>query len=461
MATESIDKPKRWTRRLRFRLSTLFLLILIICSGLAWFHWKTKTAREQRLAVEEIHRAGGWVVYDYERNSELTYDPLGPVWLETFLGHRFFACVVEARIAGDVDLGSVRRLPRLDDLQVFRDRLPPADAGHLKDLTGLHRLAIHVTDATDEDLQEIGRLSVLNDLTIGWTLTLDGYVLSNTRTEVRPVFPNTQITDVGLAHLGQLGQLQHLRLRNSKISDAGLGHLRGLANLESLDLSETQVTDAGLAHLKPLTRLRQLFLARTQVTDAGLAHLRDRPGLDHLELNETRITDDGVDHLLAMPDLSGLYLNHTRVTDVGVARLPDLPNLRHLGLSGTRVTDVGLSCIGKTEKLQVLSVVRTEITSAGLAHLNNLAHLSVIELGGPNVTDDWLQQVSQLQQLHHLWLYDARVTDDGLLELESLVGLSFLLLLGDSTVTDQGIKRLKAEMPLLTVSRSFPIVVDE
>jgi len=184
MATESIDKPKRWTRRLRFRLSTLFLLILVICSGLAWFHWKTKAAREQRLAVEEIHRAGGWVRYDYERNDELTYDPLGPVWLETFLGRHFFASVVEARITGDVDLGILRKLPRLDDLQLFRGRLTAADAARLEDLTSLHRLTICVKDATDKDLRGVGRLSDLNDLTIGWTITLDGFVLSNTRTEV-------------------------------------------------------------------------------------------------------------------------------------------------------------------------------------------------------------------------------------------------------------------------------------
>ena len=461
MATESVDKPKRWTRRLRFRLSTLFLLILVICCGLAWFHWKTKTAREQRLAVQEIHRAGGWVVYDHERNDELTYDPLGPVWLETFLGSHFFAGVVEVRVTGDVDLVVVCKLPRLDDLQIVRDRLSAADVAHLTDLTGLDRLAVYVKDATDEDLREFGRLSRLDVLMVGTPGTLDEFVLSDARTEVRPVVPNTQVTGAGLAHLSQLGQLRQLHLRNSKISEEGLEHLRGQTNLELLDLSGTDVTDAELEHLVPLTHLKELFLARTQVTDAGLAHLRDRPGLYRLDLKETQITDAGVDHLLTMPDLSMLFLDHTRITDGGVARLKDLPNLRFLGLSGTRVTDAGMSYMREMKQLHSLSIVRTGITPAGLDHLNNLADLNTIELGGPNVTDDSLQQVSRIQQLQHLWLYDARITDEGLLKLKSLIDLRFLLLLGDSTVTDQGIKRLKDELPLLTVSRSFPIVVDE
>ncbi len=461
MAVDSVDKLKPRVRRLRFRLSTLFVLILILCSGLAWFHWKTRAAREQRLAIQEIHRAGGSVRYDYERNDELTYDPLGPVWLETFLGHHFFAGVVEARITGDVDLGIVRKLPRLDDLQIVRDRLSAADADHLEGLTGLDHLAIYVNDATDEDLREIGRLSDLNDLWIGGIGAMDNHVLSDTRTEMRPVLPGTQITDVGLAHLSELGQLRQLHLQNSKVSDAGLGHLRGLANLEFLDLSGTRATDAGVAHLKPLTRLKQLFLSRTDVTDAGLAYLRDRSGLEHLELEETRITDDGIDHLLTVRDLSRLYLDHTRVTDDGVARLKDLPNLRHLGLSGTCVTDVGLSHIGEMKQLQSLSVARTSITPTGLTHLNNLVHLDGLALGGPNVTDGWLKRVSRMQQIQHIWLFDARVTDKGLMELKSLTGLRFVLLLGDTSVTEQGIKLLEDTMPGLSVSRTFPIAVDQ
>lgn len=461
MACESTDEPKSRVRRLRFRLSTLFLLILVLCSGLAWFQWKTKAAREQRWAVQEIHRAGGSVRYDYERNNELTYDPLGPVWLETFLGHHFFACVVEARIMGDVDLEIVRKLPRLDDLQVVRDRLSAADAGHLEGLTGLDHLAIYVNDAIDEEVRAIGRLPRLNDLWVGGIGGMDNCVLSDTRTDVRPVFANTQITDAGLAQLSELGQLRQLHLQNSKVSDAGLRHLRGLANLEFLYLSDTQVTDAGLERLKPLTRLKQLFLSRTDVTDVGLAHLRNRPGFEHLELKETRITDAGMDHLLTLRDLSGLYLDHTRVSDAGVARLKDSPSLRHLGLSGTRVTDVGLSHIGEMKQLQMLSVAKTRITPAGLAHLNNLAHLDGLALGGPEVTDEWLRCVSRMQHIVHLWLFDARVTDKGLMELKSLKGLRFVLLLGETTVTDRGIKRLEDQMPGLDVSRTFPIAVDQ
>jgi hypothetical protein len=86
----------------------------------------------------------------------------------------------------------------------------------LDDLPGLHRLTIYVKDATDEDLREIGRLLRLNHLMVGWTEALDDYVVSDTRTEIRPVVPTTQVTDAGLAHLTRLRELWQLHLRKRR-----------------------------------------------------------------------------------------------------------------------------------------------------------------------------------------------------------------------------------------------------
>ena len=59
-----------------------------------------------------------------------------------------------------------------------------------------------------------------------------------------------------------------------KVTDVGLAHLTGLANLQTLVLTQTKVTDAGLAHLKGLTNLQDLWLGNTKVTEAGVNKLQ-------------------------------------------------------------------------------------------------------------------------------------------------------------------------------------------
>jgi hypothetical protein len=85
-------------------------------------------------------------------------------------------------------------------------------------------------------------------------------------------------TDQGMKHLGELNELEILRLasggESSKITDDGLQHLSGLRRLRVLWLFGTNVSDAGLPKLQELTALHELNLQHTQVTDAGVAKLQ-------------------------------------------------------------------------------------------------------------------------------------------------------------------------------------------
>src|SRR6058998_2388666 len=58
-----------------------------------------------------------------------------------------------------------------------------------------------------------------------------------------------------------------VNLRCTQITDIGLAHMHALTELEALNLGGTKVTDLGLAHLKPLTHLQELALSRTKVAD--------------------------------------------------------------------------------------------------------------------------------------------------------------------------------------------------
>jgi mono/diheme cytochrome c family protein/uncharacterized membrane protein len=85
------------------------------------------------------------------------------------------------------------------------------------------------------------------------------------------------------------------------------------ANIQSLDLAGTKVTDAGLAVVGTMRHLAHLRLERTAITDAGLKSLAGLPELEYLNLYGTKVTDASLPTLKTMPSLAHLYLWGTRV----------------------------------------------------------------------------------------------------------------------------------------------------
>jgi hypothetical protein len=183
-------------------------------------------------------------------------------------------------------------------------------------------------------------------------------------------FPNKPgVTDVGLAHLAALDQLEELNLNGTKVSaeavlrfvkgrtklkrlelmkvplrDDDLANLKHLTGLRVLSLRGTLVTDKGAAHLKPFTKLRNLNLSTRKglITDAALAHLKSLTELEYLDLDRTDITDAGLEHLKALRNLRGLQIAFTTVSDAGLVHLEALPKLKELNARGTKVTQAGV-----------------------------------------------------------------------------------------------------------------------
>jgi hypothetical protein len=81
------------------------------------------------------------------------------------------------------------------------------------------------------------------------------------------------ITDAGLQQLRHAPRLEGLVLSPLN-SDAGLECVAALASLETLNLNGTRVTDKGLVHLYELGNLRQVLLYNTKVSDEGVQRLR-------------------------------------------------------------------------------------------------------------------------------------------------------------------------------------------
>jgi len=90
-------------------------------------------------------------------------------------------------------------------------------------------------------------------------------------------FPENDLGDAALVHIGKIKTLKDLRLIECKMTGAGLKHLTGLEQLTQLDLSFcNDIDDAGLMHLAKLSGLKQLTLKgkKLKVTAAGIAELQ-------------------------------------------------------------------------------------------------------------------------------------------------------------------------------------------
>jgi len=86
--------------------------------------------------------------------------------------------------------------------------------------------------------------------------------------------------DDTLSALRSLPGLKRVSLYCTNITDGGIEHVSQLGNLEDLTLSGTDVSDRGLLLLKRLKHLKQLRVKSTRVTDTGVAELQQvLPGL--------------------------------------------------------------------------------------------------------------------------------------------------------------------------------------
>ena len=342
------EKP-RLRRWYQYSLRSLLGTAIVVGLAMTWLVAQKRNADRQRAVVESILEGGGSVRYDYqydESGDEITSaeppQPPGPHWLRRLLGDDFFANVVYADIPSgikDVDALTHLRLALTNDR-----RFSDADLKPLGSLTKLEMLEVgDFSQITDTGMAYLGDLRSLR------FLGLD----------------NTRITDAGLKHLANLDRIQDLSLLGTRVSD--LRPLEKMTGLKKLDLIGTLVDDASLKTLAHFGRLEELGLTYTQVHGEGLSRLTSCRNLRLLSLGSTLITDTCLKHIAAVSQLESLYLERTAVTDKGIDSLCRLSNLRRLALTDDDVTDAGLKKLSVLTHLQDLQVDGTKVTPHGIS----------------------------------------------------------------------------------------------
>ena len=256
---------------------------------------------------------------------------------------------------------------------------------------------------------------------------------------------NPRVTDAGLAHLAGLSKLRVMYLYRSSVKGPGIRHLP--RNIEFLMLTYAPLEDEGLVAIPNMTKLKTLRLGFTKITDEGLVNLAELSELEDLELRNTEVTDAGLEHLKSLKNLKSLSLAHTKVTGDGVARLQrTLPNChiwpepnwldakpRVIELWPDDYHPSTEEIVAKIKELDGSTDVDVDKTRAGQPIISLMLHNSSIS------DESLIRLLAEMPELEQLNLRRVLVGDRVSQELQQLSKLTFLSL-DDSRITDQGLK---------------------
>lgn len=408
---------------------------------------------------------------------------------------------------GDTGLAHLRGLTHLIYLCLYGPGFTDAGMVHVKAIPSLRIFSIHeaYSRVGNAGLAQISELPNLEILCVGGM---------------------RGITDAGIAYLTRMRSLKKLDIGSSQVSDKGLGYLKQIKTLEHLELPQDQynISDAGLAHLGELSNLKVLQVSRLHYggrdrnkiyyTDAGLAQLAKLKALEELHIGSIGITDAGMDHVAKLTNLKMLHMfGCDNVTDKGVAKLTTLKSLKDLDISHSKLTfaglaslnsmtslirlDVGelerngavlnlsglvnledlslgfgpyspdafndadLACLANLKKLRWLQIGPRNFTDQGMLYLAGLTNIDRLGLGGAGLTDEGLKRLANLKKLDLLtivgrfdknkgnWGPGGHITDKGLGYLENFKQLSFVEIYSDSSFSDEAIQRLYEQLPNL------------
>ncbi len=369
----------RWYQ---FRLRTLLVVVALVAGLLLGLRFYLQPFRQQRQTMDLVESLGG------------TYQTAAAErWQAWLLGgdHANLAHINLADCDQPTDyLPAISRLPRLETLIVGGFAFADKDLAELEQLATLRTLVLDSTSVSDQVLAAWQERRPEVDLYPSQRRAL---AAAQKADFIVGAFPNKKrLQGVSLIDASYLEEANYVNGRPST-DDRVLWPLKTLRTALVFQFQDTQVTDAGLTHLAEWGDIPGIYLSRTAVTDAGLRHFADGNKLQELHLDQTQISDEGITEIIRCQNLALLKLSGTRVTDAGVAQLQALPNLHWIILDGTSVSDVGMAHLAAMHKINRLSLNETRITDAGLVELHALRQLESLKIRGTKVTSLGVQEL--------------------------------------------------------------------
>jgi hypothetical protein len=185
----------------------------------------------------------------------------------------------------------------------------------------------------------------------------------------------SDVTDAGMARVGERTTLKRLWLNCQQVTDEGLAKLADLQALEVfMIVGMPRVTHEGFAVLRNMRNLKRLAIVRCPAVGDGLSeHLAGLP-LEEVDLEQSiQIADSTAKVLATLKTLRDVNLNFCAgVSDDGVVALSNLPQIEKLRMHDLpTMTDRSLEALAnaKTLKLIELPIHNDNLSEAAIERL--------------------------------------------------------------------------------------------
>ncbi len=188
------------------------------------------------------------------------------------------------------------------------------------------------------------------------------------------------LTFDGLEHLSSLEQLseQVAELSASKLEleDKHMPHLKKFPKIRRLNLNDALITDKSLPIIGNLKEINDLRLSSTDVTGTGFGALTGLP-LKVVNLSGISLKPGTLSNIKSLPErLTDLNVSKTGCTAIDMAFIGQCAKLTNLDISGNKqIGDGSTKYLIKLTKLKTLQLQDTSITEKSLPQLAKLPFL--------------------------------------------------------------------------------------
>ncbi|MCX6582628.1 MAG: Ig-like domain-containing protein [Candidatus Aminicenantes bacterium] len=277
---------------------------------------------------------------------------------------------------------------------------------------------------------ELGNLSNLQTLKM-WNNPLSGSIpaaLGNLSHLTECDLSDNQLSGSLPAELGNLTNLSILAIRYNELSGSIPPHLGNLANLQTLDLTGNQLNDSIPAALGNLSHLKKLDLSMNLLSGSIPAALGDLSSLEVLYLFINQLSGSIPPELGNLSSLKWLKIFDNQLSGSIPAELGNLANLTDLDLSGNLLTGSIQVALGNLSKMNVLALGSNRLSGSIPAALGNLHDLAQLYLENNLLSGSIPAALGNLSNLGILYLYNNQLSGSIPAEFANLSSLNWLYL---------------------------------
>ena len=152
--------PEHKLRWYQYKLSSLFVLTILVALPCSWYATVMHNAAKRRKAIAEIIKLGGEVAYyDASKPNSFGEPPRWYSWLRKLHGDEHLGNAVGVDFSEvsdtDAELVHLKGLTKLEVLWLNNTHITDAGLVHLKGLTKLEGLGLDHTQVTDEAMENL------------------------------------------------------------------------------------------------------------------------------------------------------------------------------------------------------------------------------------------------------------------------------------------------------------------